>query len=258
MLPITLLAALPLLLLAAPAGAQAPQTPACYQAPSSNVTLTSYWIPIEGSVDDNGPLDGPRTVVLNECVTNRTIELVANETYRKCHLEGTCRLQSGELVNLGPSPDPKNNPCFVVLGPNEPYGHGSKSNPLVPWISVATNDLPFGTVLYVPRLNGTVVPGSGGKRHNGCLRVDDVGWSFDGCHVDIFVLSFANYVNVTSKLQQKQAIRVSNATACPLQDYVGFTGDWFYNAKLSGSDRRRTGMPAILALLPALLAAFAL
>ncbi|KAI9020341.1 hypothetical protein DFJ74DRAFT_590647, partial [Hyaloraphidium curvatum] len=105
----------------------------CY-GPRSSVTLTHYWIPVEGTVDDRGLLTGPLDTPLNECVTNRTIKMVAKETYRKAHLEGTLKLTTAQVVNLGPSRDPKNNPCFIELGDDAPYGLGSSPDrPLVPW-----------------------------------------------------------------------------------------------------------------------------
>jgi hypothetical protein len=61
---------------------------------------------------------------------------------------------------------------------NNVFGLGSGSQNLVPFISVAANDLAIGQKLYIPQLNGVHL--GGGVYHNGCVRVDDDSWSF-GC-----------------------------------------------------------------------------
>lgn len=127
-------------------------------------------------MDDSGYLNGPKIKPLLECKTNKTIAMVSNETHRKCSLEGTCKLKDGRVINvfgwIGGDPHKK---CFGVLGPDMPFGKGSKNNALIPWVSAASDDLPFGTIVYIKALDGFVVPGTNGKVHNGCLRVDDTG-----------------------------------------------------------------------------------
>jgi len=49
-----------------------------------------------------------------------------------------------------------------------------------------------GTMLYVKELDNLAIPGTNMK-HNGCVRVDDNGWSFNGCQLDWFVATYNNY-----------------------------------------------------------------
>jgi hypothetical protein len=85
-------------------------------------------------------------------------------------------LENGDLINLDNSTN-----SFIKVGKpgrvNNVFGLGSGSQNLVPFISVAANDLPLGQKLYIPELDGVNL--GGGMTHNGCVRVDDDGWSFD-------------------------------------------------------------------------------
>ena len=112
-------------------------------------------------------------------------------------LEGSGRLNDGSIVNLTgtcdcgfPCGDEEEGTCFYLPDSETfPWGVGSADNPLVPLVSVAANDLPFGQVLYVPAFDGVEIPeveGLGGIVHDGCFRVDDEGYSFDDTHIDIF------------------------------------------------------------------------
>lgn len=91
------------------------------------------------------------------------------------------------MVNIDSSTD-----TFVKVGGlgrrNNVFGLGSGSQNLVPFISVAANDLPLGQKLYIPELDGVHL--GGGMFHNGCVRVDDHSWSFGStwfpCYDDAF------------------------------------------------------------------------
>ena len=48
---------------------------------------------------------------------------------------------------------------------------GSRDNPLVPFVSIASNGIPFGTTGILKELVGKKTPK--GETHNGCVRVDD-------------------------------------------------------------------------------------
>jgi hypothetical protein len=97
-------------------------------------------------------------------------------------MEGTGLLKSGTLVNVGSSDN-----VFEILDRKKhPFGLGSDDKNIYPFVSVASNDLPQGTLLYIKALDGLTLPT--GKRHNGCVRVDDTGNSFTGCQLDFFVL----------------------------------------------------------------------
>lgn len=57
------------------------------------------------------------------------------------------------------------------------FGLGSGSQNLVPFVSVAANDIPYGQKLYISELDGLDLGNN--MKHNGCVRVDDDSWSFD-------------------------------------------------------------------------------
>lgn len=110
-------------------------------------------------------------------------------------MEGTGLLKSGVLVNVGSS-----NTVFEVIDRKKhPFGLGNNDNDIYPFISLASNDLPQGTRLYIKVLDGLKLPT--GQVHNGCVRVDDTGDSFAGCQLDYFVLGMSErsmYALVTS------------------------------------------------------------
>ncbi|KAI8988135.1 hypothetical protein BDF20DRAFT_853975 [Mycotypha africana] len=183
----------------------------CYK----KARITQYWIPKEGDKDmtNDGKsvtLTGSKTKSLKD-KKGRTIEKVAKITYEKFQMEGTGLLKSGKLVNL----DSGNDKFMELDRSKTPYGLGSNGNGLQPWVSVAANDIKKGTTLYVKELDGLKLPD--GKIHNGCVRVDDEGWSFDGCQLDFFVLQFTAY----QELQDIIPDRVNAVEKkCTIKNYV--------------------------------------
>lgn len=96
-------------------------------------------------------------------------------------MEGTGLLKSGVLVNVGSS-----DTVFEVVDRKiHPFGLGNDDNNIYPFTSVASNDLPQGTRLYIKILDGLKLPS--GQVHNGCVRIDDTGDSFSGCQLDFYV-----------------------------------------------------------------------
>ena len=81
-------------------------------------------------------------------------------------------------------------------------------------MSVAANDLAQGTLLYVSELNNFQLPN--GKKHNGCVRVDDQGVNFS-CHIDWFVLSYSYEASVNPNLPENAHVKISN---CQVLNYV--------------------------------------
>ncbi|KAI9487336.1 MAG: hypothetical protein EXX96DRAFT_552728 [Benjaminiella poitrasii] len=183
----------------------------CYK----QARITQYWIPKEGDVDmtndgESVRLDGSRTKSLKD-KNGKTIAKVSKTTYDKFQMEGTGLLESGIMVNLGSSTDE-----FLKLDrAKTPYGLGSSSNGLQPWVSVASNDLERGTTLYVEELDGLKLPD--GKVHNGCVRVDDEGWSLDSCQIDFFVLQFSAYEKLVDEIPSKVTV---TEKSCEIKDYV--------------------------------------
>ncbi|KAI8644282.1 hypothetical protein BD408DRAFT_430697 [Parasitella parasitica] len=175
--------------------------PGCY---SKKAEFTQYWIPKEGDKDmtNNGKtvtLTGAKTRTLKDR-KGRTIAKVSKITYEKFQMEGTGLLLSGTMVNLD-----EGNSIFMKLNRKKtPYGLGSNENSLVPWVSVAANDIKKGTTLYIKKLDGVKLPD--GKVHNGCVRVDDHGWALGGCHIDFFVLQYKAYKLFDSKLPEHVSV----------------------------------------------------
>ncbi|CAO3644274.1 unnamed protein product [Mucor fragilis] len=184
----------------------------CYK----KATFTQYWIPKEG---DKDMLNDGKTVTLTgsknkalKSESGSTIAKVSKTTYDKFQMEGTGLLKSGVMVNLGDS-----DTTFQKVDRSKaPYGLGSDDDiHLTPWVSVAANDLKVGTKLYVKELDGVKLPD--GKTHNGCVRVDDEGWSFHGCQLDFFVLQFTAYQKLEDMLPEKVTV---SAQDCKILDYV--------------------------------------
>ncbi|KAI8979567.1 hypothetical protein BDF20DRAFT_800700, partial [Mycotypha africana] len=166
--------------------------------------LTQYWIPKEGEYDlgSNGQpikLTGAKVKALK---TNegKLIAKVAPNTYTAFQMEGSGLLQDGRLINLA---EHKN--AFMVLDRSKtPFGIGPHGQSLVPWISVAANDIDIGTHLYIKQLDGVTLPN--GLKHNGCVRVDDEGWSFNGCHIDFFVLQYKAFEELVDILPETVSV----------------------------------------------------
>ena len=153
--------------------------------PFGTVDITYYWVAFEG--DYSGTAD----TVLETCA----YEYLATVPYDfavALRLEGTGKLNDGRLLNVDCSCDGGFS-CFVELGAGFPWGMGSASNPLEPYVSIAVDhaNISHGTVLYSPDLDGVALPESGS--HDGCLRADDVGGGIIGMHIDWFVGVRDNY-----------------------------------------------------------------
>ncbi|CEG70665.1 hypothetical protein RMATCC62417_06524 [Rhizopus microsporus] len=191
-----------------------PHVPSCYK--NGKVTLSQYWIPKENEWDEtpNGKrifLGGNiKRPLLDK--KNNTIALVPAAMYDKCNLEGFCLLENGDLVNLHNQTD-----RFVRVGgygrTRNVFGLGSGEQNLVPYVSVAANDLPYGQTLYIPQLDGLKL--GDGQRHNGCVRVDDDSWSFDSCQIDFFVPTYVDYLWLNIK--SRASVKIVD---CEVKNYI--------------------------------------
>lgn len=113
-------------------------------------------------------------------------------------IEGSGRLNDGRVVNYastcacGRECPNGGRVCYEEVPPESfPWGKGSRSNPLIPLRSIATDPslLPFGTHVYIKEFDGAAIPAHGelgGFIHDGCFRADDVGTAIEGTHIDIF------------------------------------------------------------------------
>jgi hypothetical protein len=169
------------------------------------VDLTYYWVAYEG--DYSGAAD----TTLQTCA-NSDLATVPYAFAVALRLEGTGKLLDDRLLNVA-CPCGGGFSCFVELGPGFPWGMGSASNPLEPFVSIAVDHdvIAHGTVLYSPDLDGLELPEGG--THDGCLRADDVGGGIDGMHVDWFVGLAENY-QLLDPLVPEQIDLHENAGAC--------------------------------------------
>ncbi|CEP19697.1 hypothetical protein [Parasitella parasitica] len=187
------------------------RVPGCY----NKAEFTQYWIPKEGDNDmtNNGKsitLSGAKTKALKDH-KGKTIAKVSKTTYDKFQMEGTGLLLSGTMVNLGSH----KNEFEKINRQKTPYGLGTNDNSLVPWVSVASNDIRKGTTLYIKKLDGVKLPN--GMNHNGCVRVDDEGWGLNDCHIDFFVLQFKSYKLLDHILPEHISVV---AKSCTPLDYI--------------------------------------
>lgn len=191
------------------------QNNTCYNG-KGYVIFTNYWIPKEGEkdLDDNDHiiyLNGPENVKLLD-IKNNVIKMVSKITYNKFREEGTGILENGIMINLG-----ENNNRFEIVNKNiYNFGVGSNNNPLMPFVSIATNDLPINTKLYIKELDGFILPNN--KTHNGCVRVDDTGYGLKTCHIDFFVLKYLSYEYLQKHLNKdKVMVKMTN---CQINNYT--------------------------------------
>jgi 3D (Asp-Asp-Asp) domain-containing protein len=114
-------------------------------------------------------------------------------------VEGSGRLQNGSLLNLSGTcscgyhcSETGVAVCFFRAGAEAPvWGYGSDGNPLIPLRSLAIEEgiVAHGTRLYIPEWDGVEIPASrglGGFVHDGCFRVDDIGYGVEGRHYDLY------------------------------------------------------------------------
>jgi 3D (Asp-Asp-Asp) domain-containing protein len=173
--------------------------------------LTYYWVAYEGDYD------GPADTTIGTC-SSEPIAVVPYDFAAAARLEGTGRLLDDRMINIDCSCDGGFD-CFVELDQDLfPWGMGSADNPLVPFLSVATDTdvIPHGTVMYSPELAGLELPGDAGN-HDGCLRADDVGGAIVDWHIDWFVGLRDNYYELDPVVPEEVTL-YGDVPACAAYD----------------------------------------
>ncbi|KAI8137582.1 hypothetical protein BJV82DRAFT_674662 [Fennellomyces sp. T-0311] len=177
----------------------------------SKVPMTYYWI----AQPEDYNLGG-RQVDIKSC-EGKTLGRTSVEYADALVMEGTGIL-GNKVVNLGACSCTNYN-CFMEVDKNEdPYGLTSYGTALRPFITAAANDIGRGTKIYVPQLDGWELPGTN-KKHNGCLLVDDRGWSFSGKHIDFYVYTMSNYRSLNSE-HGVENVDVYEGGSCKLINYI--------------------------------------
>ncbi|ORX64400.1 hypothetical protein K493DRAFT_372559 [Basidiobolus meristosporus CBS 931.73] len=157
---------------------------------AKKVKMTYYWI------SEESDFSGPKDVHLRSC-SGEVLATVSRQFASAARMEGTAILGNGKVINLQCDCNGGYS-CFSFI--NEklyPFGLGEKDNALVPFVSVAANDISYGTTLMVEQLKGIKLPN--GQIHNGCVRVDDQGWSFGDNQIDFMVGIKKYYVEMDNK-----------------------------------------------------------
>jgi hypothetical protein len=170
--------------------------------------LTYYWVAYEG--DYFGPAD----TVVGEC-DGTPLATVPLSFANALKLEGSGKLLDERILNIGGCGCGGGYDCFAQLDPMRfPWGQGSQGNPLVPFVTIATDTsvLPFGTAVYVPSLAGVMLPDGG--THDGCLSAGDVGGGIDGMHIDWFVGLQDNYQVLDPEVPETVEL-FEGGTLCP-------------------------------------------
>ena len=170
--------------------------------------LTYYWVTYEGDFDPTPTSD------IGTC-EGQPLATVPTEFADSLALEGSGKLLDGRLLNLGDCDCAGGYDCFVELDINRfPWGQGSQSNPLMPFLSIATDTsvLAFGTSVYAPDLDGQALPGGG--THDGCLIGADIGNGIDGMHIDWFVGLEDNYETLDPDVPEEIEL-FEGGTICP-------------------------------------------
>jgi 3D (Asp-Asp-Asp) domain-containing protein len=120
----------------------------------------------------------------------RPIASVSREFATQLEIQGTGQLRDGRVLNVWGACKCGQNRCFTVTASK--WGTGGSGRPLQPFRTVAVDPkvIPLGSLLYVPLLEGRVMPGRapwGGFVHDGCVVADDTGGHIDGNRLDLFV-----------------------------------------------------------------------
>jgi len=129
-------------------------------------------------------------VTLYEAGSCKEIAEVAPEFASQLAIQGTGKLNDGRVLNIWGRCACGHSPCFKVT-PNQ-WGTAGTNHPLQPFRTVAVDPrvVKLGSLLYVPLLEGRVMPGRppwGGFVHDGCVVADDTGGHIDGNRIDLFV-----------------------------------------------------------------------
>lgn len=118
------------------------------------------------------------------------IARVSRAFAQQLRIQGTGKLKDGRVLNVWGACNCEFSPCFKVTA--QQWGTAGSGRPLQPFRTVAVDPklIKLGSLLYVPLLEGRVMPGRapwGGFVHDGCVVADDTGGGIKDHQIDLFV-----------------------------------------------------------------------
>jgi len=178
-----------------------------------NFQLTFYWVTTEDEFTGAKDTD----LFDSSCTLLATVPAAFASSLA---LEGTGRLSDGRLLNTAGACGCSTSPCYIEADAAHPWGYGVQNKALVPFRSFAVDkaEIPYGTRLYVPELDGVSMPGDapwGAFVHDGCVSADDTGGGIVGKHVDWFVALKASYSTLDGALGLSSVTVHEGGTRCP-------------------------------------------
>ncbi|ORX95244.1 hypothetical protein K493DRAFT_301605 [Basidiobolus meristosporus CBS 931.73] len=148
---------------------------------AKEVKMTYYW------VSEESDFAGPKNIQLRSC-SGEVLATVNRQFAASARMEGTAILGNGKVINLQCDCNGGYS-CFSFIDEKlYPYGQV-----LPPTTS------PMAPPLMVEQLKGIKLPN--GQIHNGCVRVDDQGWSFGDNQIDFMVGIKKYYVQMDNKYE---------------------------------------------------------
>ncbi len=181
--------------------------------PLGDFELVFYWMAFEA--DHPGP-----PVMGLEDDTGAVLAMVSQDFADTIMMEGTGQLLDGRILNLKDEcPAAPTGWCyFEVDGDLAPYGLGNEGA-LEPFRSVAM-DAALGLAgqhLYAPALDGLALPSAEfiGPVHDGCLVVQDTGWSLGAAQVDLYVYLEAYHVPLDGTIETDTFPLYTASSFCP-------------------------------------------
>ncbi|QZZ22247.1 hypothetical protein J5X98_07620 [Leptothermofonsia sichuanensis E412] len=165
---------------------------------------TFYYVHRAQSISNGHPLLDPAGTPLGPSLSYRDWCYAA--------LQGTVMVSGSaghvttyNFAGRGPDPQVDCSPFFTSLSQEviakvnrvrfkaaiAPYGYGTNGFNLVPYRTVAVdpNQIPLGSVLYIPQARGRAITLPWGQRvvHDGYFFAADVGSAIKGSHIDVFI-----------------------------------------------------------------------
>jgi 3D (Asp-Asp-Asp) domain-containing protein len=181
--------------------------------------LTYYWMAKERDLEG-----GPERVLY----TAKGCQPVATVTAgfaRRLDIEGTGQLRDGRVINRAGPCDCPGLQCYFVVAKHKRWGVGVGKKPLSPFRTVAVDprQVPLGTMLYIPELDGLTMPGRepwGGFVHDGCVLAGDRGAGVEGNQLDFFVAQRVNYALLNHRHRLKKVTVFEGSVRCQRKGYT--------------------------------------